>query len=125
MTASDFFANLSASQRIRKSTKPLPEPLKPKIPAMLTTAIMHYDSIIDLDNHNLDARFKLGQLYESKNMFDEATFEYEQAISIDKNARYKELPLRLGNLHIAKVRSSKRLTPLILRRGISPPMWIF
>jgi len=102
MVASDFFANLSASQRSQEIDEAFAKAAEAEKEGDVDTAIMHYDSIIDLDNHNLDARFKLGSLYESKNMFDEATFEYEQALGLDKNARYKELPLRLGNLHIRK-----------------------
>ena len=36
------------------------------------------------------------------NKFDEAAFEYEQAINNDPNGKYKELPLKLGKLHIRK-----------------------
>jgi len=59
-------------------------------------------------------------LYESKNMFDEATFEYEQAMAIDKNARYKELPLKLGNLHIRKGKIVEAVAALTLAKTYFP-----
>jgi tetratricopeptide (TPR) repeat protein len=100
--ASDFFANLSASQRSQEIDEAFKKAEEAEKEGDIDTAIMHYDSIIDLDNHNLDARYKLGTLYESKNMFDEASFEYEQALVLDTNAKYKEIPVKLGDLNIRK-----------------------
>ena len=120
MTASDFFANLSASQRSQEIDEAFAKAAEAEKSGDIDTAIMHYDSIIDLDNHNLDARFKLGTLYESKNMFDEATFEYEQALAADRSARYKELPLRLGNLHIRKGKIVEAVDALTLAKKYFP-----
>ncbi|EKD81213.1 MAG: TPR Domain containing protein, partial [uncultured bacterium] len=120
MVASDFFANLSASQRSQEIDEAFAKASEAEKEGDIDTAIMHYDSIIDLDNHNLDARFKLGSLYESKNMFDEATFEYEQAMELDKNARYKELPLRLGNLHIRKGKIVEAVDALTIAKSYFP-----
>jgi superkiller protein 3 len=120
LTASDFFANLSASQRSQEIDDAFTKAAEAENSGDVDAAIMHYDSIIDLDNHNLDARFKLGVLYESKNMFDEATFEYEQAITLDKTARYRELPLRLGNLHIRKGKIVEAVDALTLAKKYFP-----
>ncbi|HAE41265.1 MAG TPA: hypothetical protein DCG57_21930, partial [Candidatus Riflebacteria bacterium] len=120
MVASDFFANLSASQRSQEIDEAFGKAAEAEKEGDVDTAIMHYDSIIDLDNHNLDARFKLGSLYESKNMFDEATFEYEQAVALDKTGRYRELPLRLGNLHIRKGKIVEAVDALTIAKKYFP-----
>ncbi len=96
--AGDFFANLKASEKSAEITDLASKAKTAEEKGEIDEAIMHYDAIIDLDSKNLDARYHLGRLYESKNMFDEATFEYEQALAVDGDSQYKDIFIRLGQL---------------------------
>jgi len=100
--ASDFFANLSASQKSQDITEAMTRAQEAEKTGDIDAAIMHYDSVIDLDTRNLEARYNLGRLYESKHMYDEATFEFEQALANDSATKFKDVTVRLGDLYIRK-----------------------
>ena len=119
-TATDFFANLTASKRSQEIQEALNNAKQAEESDDIDTAIMHYDSIIDIDNHNLEARYKLGTLYESKNMFDEATFEYEQALELDKTGIYKDLPRKMGELYTRKGKMVEAVDALALAKQYYP-----
>jgi tetratricopeptide (TPR) repeat protein len=53
-------------------------------------------------------------------MFDEASFEYEQALGLDENGKYKDIPVKLGDLNIRKGKIVEAVEALKLAKKYFP-----
>jgi tetratricopeptide (TPR) repeat protein len=64
----------------------------------LENAMLKYQSIIEINPGYVEARYRLGKIYEIQEIYSKAFFEYERCLEIDEEKNFKEVNLKAGIL---------------------------